>query len=115
MRPTPPEHCGSLRRLAGSGIHFGHRGFFLLGVWSEPGTFPKHEGLMLAPLSPYAVSKMATEQYAMAWQHSYGQRSLAFRFFNVFGPRQAPGHAYAAVIPAFVHAALTGDSAHSAR
>lgn len=78
-------------------------------VYGANPALPKHEGLMLAPLSPYAVSKMATEQYTMAWQHSYGQRSLAFRFFNVFGPRQAPGHAYAAVIPAFVHAALTGD------
>jgi UDP-glucose 4-epimerase len=79
-------------------------------VYGANPTLPKHEGLMLAPLSPYAVSKMATEQYAMAWQHSYGQRSLALRFFNVFGPRQAPGHAYAAVIPAFVHAALTGTA-----
>jgi UDP-glucose 4-epimerase len=77
-------------------------------VYGANPALPKHEGLMLAPLSPYAVSKLATEQYAMAWQHSFGQRSLAFRFFNVFGPRQAPGHAYAAVIPAFVHAALTG-------
>jgi UDP-glucose 4-epimerase len=77
-------------------------------VYGANPALPKHEGLMLAPLSPYAASKLATEQYAMAWQHSYGQRSLAFRFFNVFGPRQAPGHAYAAVIPAFVHAALTG-------
>jgi UDP-glucose 4-epimerase len=77
-------------------------------VYGANPALPKHEGLMLAPLSPYAASKLATEQYAMAWQHSYGQRSLAFRFFNVFGPRQAPGHAYAAVIPAFVHAALNG-------
>jgi UDP-glucose 4-epimerase len=77
-------------------------------VYGANPALPKHEGLMLAPLSPYAASKLATEQYTMAWQHSFGMRSLAFRFFNVFGPRQAPGHAYAAVIPAFVHAALTG-------
>jgi UDP-glucose 4-epimerase len=76
-------------------------------VYGANPVLPKHEGLMLAPLSPYAASKVATEHYTMAWQHSYGQRSLAFRFFNVFGPRQAPGHAYAAVVPAFVHAALT--------
>jgi UDP-glucose 4-epimerase len=79
-------------------------------VYGANPVLPKHEGLMLAPMSPYAASKVATEQYAMAWQHSYGQRSLAFRFFNVFGPRQAPGHAYAAVVPAFVHAALTGTA-----
>ena len=64
---------------------------------------------MPMPVSPYAASKLATEQYALAWQHSYGMATLAFRFFNVFGPRQAPGHAYAAVVPAFVAAALAGE------
>jgi len=78
-------------------------------VYGANPTLPKREDLATQPLSPYAVSKLATEQYAMAWQHSYGMRTLAFRFFNVFGPRQAPGHAYAAVIPAFTHAALTGE------
>ena len=78
-------------------------------VYGANPTLPKREDLATQPLSPYAVSKLATEQYALAWQHSYGLRTLAFRFFNVFGPRQAPGHAYAAVIPAFTHAALTGE------
>jgi UDP-glucose 4-epimerase len=76
-------------------------------VYGANPILPKHEGLMTAPVSPYAVSKLATEQYSLAWQHSYGLPVLAFRFFNVFGPRQAPGHAYAAVIPSFVHAALS--------
>jgi UDP-glucose 4-epimerase len=79
-------------------------------VYGANPTLPKHEGLMTAPLSPYAATKLATEQYTLAWQHSYDMPTLAFRFFNVFGPRQAPGHAYAAVIPAFVHAALRGES-----
>ncbi len=78
-------------------------------VYGANPTLPKHEGLVAQPKSPYAVSKLAAEQYTLAWQHSYGLRTLAFRFFNVYGPRQAPGHAYAAVIPAFVHAALTGE------
>jgi UDP-glucose 4-epimerase len=78
-------------------------------VYGANPTLPKREDLATQPLSPYAVSKLATEQYTLAWQHSYGMRTLAFRFFNVFGPRQAPGHAYAAVIPAFTHAALTGE------
>jgi UDP-glucose 4-epimerase len=78
-------------------------------VYGANPTLPKHEGLVAQPMSPYAVSKLAAEQAALAWQHSYGLRTLAFRFFNVYGPRQAPGHAYAAVIPAFVHAALTGE------
>jgi UDP-glucose 4-epimerase len=78
-------------------------------VYGANPTLPKHEGLATQPMSPYAVSKLAAEQYAMAYQHCYGLRTLAFRFFNVFGPRQAPGHAYAAVVPAFVHAALLGE------
>lgn len=77
-------------------------------VYGANPELPKHEGMVPMPMSPYAVSKLATEQYAMAWQHSYGLRTLAFRFFNVFGPLQAAGHAYAAVIPAFVEAALQG-------
>ena len=78
-------------------------------VYGSNPTLPKHEGLATLPVSPYAVSKLATEQYTLAWQKSYGMRTLAFRFFNVFGPRQAPGHAYAAVVPAFVYAALRGE------
>lgn len=64
---------------------------------------------MPMPVSPYAASKLATEQYALAWGHSYGLRALAFRFFNVFGPLQPAGHDYAAVVPAFVEAALAGS------
>jgi UDP-glucose 4-epimerase len=79
-------------------------------VYGANPTLPKHEGLVPQPVSPYAVSKLAAEQYSLAWQHSFGLSTLAFRFFNVFGPRQAPGHAYAAVIPAFVHAALTNEA-----
>lgn len=79
-------------------------------VYGANPTLPKHEDLLPAPVSPYAASKLAAEQYALAWQRSFGVPVLAFRFFNVFGPRQAPGHAYAAVIPAFVHAALCGEA-----
>ncbi len=68
----------------------------------------KHELLPVNPRSPYAASKLATEAYALAWCRSYGLPVLAFRFFNVYGPRQAAGHAYAAVIPAFLDAALAG-------
>jgi UDP-glucose 4-epimerase len=69
---------------------------------------PKHEDLAARPMSPYAASKLATEAYSLAYQHSYGLSTIAFRFFNVFGPLQAAGHAYAAVVPAFVDAALDG-------
>ncbi len=75
-------------------------------VYGANPTLPKHEDLSTRPLSPYAASKLATEAYALAYQHSFGLPVLAFRFFNVFGPLQAAGHAYAAVVPAFVSAAL---------
>ena len=78
-------------------------------VYGANPVLPKTEDLRAMPMSPYAVSKLAGEQYAIAFRHSYGLRSLAFRFFNVFGPLQAAGHAYAAVVPAFVQAALAGE------
>ncbi len=78
-------------------------------VYGANPELPKHEGLVPMPVSPYAVSKLATESYALAYAHAYGLPTLAFRFFNVFGPLQAPDHAYAAVIPAFLAAALRGE------
>ncbi len=78
-------------------------------VYGANPTLPKHEDLATLPLSPYAASKLATEAYALAYQQSFGLPALAFRFFNVFGPLQAAGHAYAAVVPAFVAAALAGE------
>jgi UDP-glucose 4-epimerase len=78
-------------------------------VYGSNPTLPKHEGLVPMPLSPYAVSKLATEAYALAHARCFGFGALAFRFFNVFGPLQAAGHAYAAVVPAFVSAAIAGE------
>ena len=77
-------------------------------VYGANRELPKREGMRTAPISPYAVSKQATEAYAMSFGHTYGLPTLAFRFFNVYGPLQAAGHAYAAVIPTFVDAALRG-------
>ena len=77
-------------------------------VYGDTPVLPKHEGLPPRPRSPYAASKLATESYAIAYHHSYDLPVLALRFFNVFGPLQAAGHAYAAVVPAFVDAALAG-------
>jgi UDP-glucose 4-epimerase len=79
-------------------------------VYGANPTLPKSEFMWTRPMSPYAVSKQATEGYPIAYNHSYGMRNLAFRFFNVYGPRQAPGHAYAAVIPQFIDAALRGQA-----
>jgi UDP-glucose 4-epimerase len=77
-------------------------------VYGSNPHLPKHEDLTPHPVSPYAASKLATEAYALAWASSFGLDVLALRFFNVFGPLQAAGHAYAAVVPAFLHAALAG-------
>ena len=75
-------------------------------VYGANDTLPKHEGLAARPVSPYAASKLATESYTLAWGHSYDMPVLALRFFNVFGPLQPPLHTYAAVIPAFLSAAI---------
>ncbi|GGK67502.1 NDP-sugar dehydratase or epimerase [Sphaerisporangium melleum] len=68
----------------------------------------KHEDLPARPLSPYGAGKLAAEGYALAYAESFGIPVLPFRFFNVYGPLQPAGHAYAAVVPAFVSAALRG-------
>ncbi|CAN7240793.1 NAD-dependent epimerase/dehydratase family protein [Pseudarthrobacter oxydans] len=73
-------------------------------VYGANPTLPKSETLATLPLSPYAVSKLATEAYANAYQTSYNLSTLAFRFFNVFGPLQRADHVYAAVIPKFLDA-----------
>lgn len=70
---------------------------------------PKSEREWVRPMSPYAVSKLATEQYTLAFQESFGMDTLAFRFFNVYGPGQRAGHVYAAVIPTWVDAILKGE------
>ncbi len=78
-------------------------------VYGANDTLPKHEGLVARPVSPYAASKLATEAYTIAWGHSYDLPVLALRLFNVFGPLQPPLHTYAAVIPAFLSAAMQGQ------
>ncbi|MFG2057311.1 NAD-dependent epimerase/dehydratase family protein [Micromonospora sp. NPDC048930] len=78
-------------------------------VYGSNPVLPRVETLRAMPVSPYAVSKLATEAYALAYGTCYGMSVLPFRFFNVFGPRQAANHAYAAVVPRFVAAALAGE------
>jgi UDP-glucose 4-epimerase len=89
-------------------------------VYGMNPALPKSEREWVRPMSPYAVTKLATEQYVLAYQQSYGMDTLAFRFFNVYGPGQKAGHAYAAVIPVFIDALLAGrpmpingDGSHS--
>lgn len=75
-------------------------------VYGSNPALPKTEDLTPMPMSPYAVSKLATEAYALAHAACFDLPVLALRFFNVFGPLQPPHHTYAAVVPAFVDAAL---------
>jgi UDP-glucose 4-epimerase len=75
-------------------------------VYGSNEAMPKTEDMACRPTSPYGVTKLAAESYASAYRTSYGLDTIAFRFFNVFGPLQAPDHAYAAVVPAFLLAAL---------
>lgn len=77
-------------------------------VYGSNKALPKSEFDWTRPMSPYAVSKHATEGYAIAYGFSYGMKTLAFRFFNVYGPGQSADHDYAAVIPRFLEAALNG-------
>lgn len=77
-------------------------------VYGGNPALPKVETLAPRPLSPYAASKLATEAYMNAYANCYGIGALSFRFFNVFGPLQHKAHDYAAVVPAFVDAALDG-------
>ena len=77
-------------------------------VYGSNPALPKSEDLTPMPMSPYAVSKLAGESYALAHGACFGFPVLALRFFNVFGPLQPPHHTYAAVVPAFVDAALSG-------
>lgn len=77
-------------------------------VYGKNPALPKNEREWTRPMSPYAVTKLAAEQYTLAYQQSYGMETLAFRFFNIYGPGQRPGHAYAAVIPVFLECLFSG-------
>jgi UDP-glucose 4-epimerase len=79
-------------------------------VYGNTPTLPKHEQMPVAPQSPYAASKLAGEAYCRAFTHAYGLETVSLRFFNVFGPRQDPASAYAAVIPRFLSSMLAGCS-----
>lgn len=77
-------------------------------VYGDHPALPKQEHAIGAPLSPYALTKLANEQYAAVFARCYGTESIGLRYFNVFGPRQDPAGAYAAVIPQWIAAMLDG-------
>jgi UDP-glucose 4-epimerase len=67
------------------------------------------EAVIPAPISPYGAAKLAAEYYCRAFTHSYGLETVTLRYFNVFGERQDPSSAYAAVIPKFIVRMLRGE------
>ncbi len=73
-------------------------------------TLPKVETMPPAPLSPYAVSKLAGEYYCSIFPSLYGLETVSLRYFNVFGPRQDPKSHYAAVVPLFITWILSGKT-----
>jgi nucleoside-diphosphate-sugar epimerase len=79
-------------------------------VYGDTPVLPKHEKMCLNPRSPYAVSKLTGEEYCRVFQATYGIETVSLRYFNVFGPRQDPNSQYAAVIPRFISALMTGGT-----
>jgi UDP-glucose 4-epimerase len=71
-------------------------------VYGDTPTLPKKEDMIPNPLSPYAVSKLAGEYYCDVFSNVYKLQTVSLRYFNVYGPRQDPSGAYAAVIPKFI-------------
>jgi nucleoside-diphosphate-sugar epimerase len=79
-------------------------------VYGNTPVLPKVESIPPNPLSPYAVSKLAGEQFCKVFHRAYGLPTVALRYFNVYGPRQDPESQYAAVIPRFLSALKAGKT-----
>jgi UDP-glucose 4-epimerase len=77
-------------------------------AYGNSARLPKSESDPTAPLSPYAVAKLAGEHYCASFSEVYGLETVRLRYFNVFGPRQTPDSPYAAVIPLFIQALRAG-------
>lgn len=78
-------------------------------VYGDEPNLPKTEGREGNLLSPYALTKMADEEWAKQYTRHYGLRTIGLRYFNVFGRRQDPNGAYAAVIPKFIMQLMKGE------
>ena len=72
-------------------------------VYGDSPVMPKEENMKPMPKSPYAITKLAGEEYCMNFYQLYGLETVALRYFNVFGPRQNPFSQYSAVIPKFIN------------
>lgn len=81
-------------------------------TYGDHPALPKQEDIIGNPLSPYAVTKYVNELYASVFQRCYGFNSIGLRYFNIFGKRQTPDGAYAAVIPKWTAAMIQGDTVY---
>jgi UDP-N-acetylglucosamine 4-epimerase len=79
-------------------------------TYGDSKSMPKVEAIIGKPLSPYAVTKYVNELYADVFSKTYGLETIGLRYFNVFGRKQDPNGAYAAVIPKFVSQLMAGES-----
>lgn len=79
-------------------------------TYGDHPALPKKEDIIGRPLSPYAITKYVNELYARVFADLYGMETIGLRYFNVFGKRQDPDGAYAAVIPKFIKSLINGDA-----
>ena len=79
-------------------------------TYGDSESMPKVEDIIGKPLSPYAITKYVNELYADIFSKTYGLETIGLRYFNVFGRKQDPNGAYAAVIPKFVSMLMSGES-----
>ena len=79
-------------------------------IYGDSESIPKVENITGKPISPYAITKCVNELYADIFSKQYGLETIGLRYFNVFGRRQDPNGAYAAVIPKFVSQLINGES-----
>lgn len=78
-------------------------------AYGDTPTLPKHEEMRPDPISPYAVAKLASEQYMISFCRCYGLETVCLRYFNIFGPRQDPSSPYSGVLAKFITQMLRGE------
>jgi len=78
-------------------------------AYGDTPTLPKHEAMKPDPISPYAVAKLASEQYMISFYRCYGLETVCLRYFNIFGPRQDPSSPYSGVLAKFITQMLRGE------
>ncbi len=109
---TDRANCGGTVTMLEASREAGVKRFVFAAssaAYGDTPTLPKEESMTPNPLSPYAVQKIAGEHYCRVFFQTHGLKTVALRYFNVFGPRQDPKSEYAAVVPRFVTAALNGE------